>query len=508
MAGNQTRNTRLAGVCETTEGVPVSPSAATDFDPIQTGAFSLTPEIETLTNEEATGSLGPAKSISGPEAPTGSVSLYMRHSGVEGTAPGLGKYLEAAFGTEVVHGTERDTVGGSTDCDLVVDAGEGAEHKVGAAVLVKDPVNGYSIRPIDSITGDSLGLAVSLPAAPGSGVNLGQPITYCPNECPDKTLSIWDYRGNGTCVQMVAGARVTNTSIEIAAGELINSTFDFEAIKYYFNPVEITAATNDSVDFTDDGGAHAATIPAKMYTKPQDYATAVAAAMNAVSTDTITVTYSNATGKYTFANTTGVAFELNWLSGANTATNAAAPSGFDVVDETGALSYESDNASDIDSPFTPDFSAYDDPMVAKNHELFITSACGDDGDNVCIKANSVSFTLGTPAATKEDICAETGVSGKVTSERTATLAVTAFAESYDADKICRLLENTETRAVYNAGIKDGSGNWVPGRNWSLYLKTATVTSFSKEDLDGLVAISFELTSFVKDGESEVFLSFV
>jgi len=505
VACNQTRNTRLAAVCETTEGVPVSPSAGTDFQPIQTGAFSLTPEIETLTNDESTGSLGPAKSISGPEAPAGSVSLYMRHSGVEGTEPGLSPFLEAAFGQKVVHGTERDTVGGSTTTVVNVDTGEGVDFVVGQALLIKDATNGYSIRPIESITGDALTLGVAIGTAPAAAVNLGDAVTFRPIDCGHKTLSIWDYRGNGTAVQMMAGSRVTNTTIDVTAGELINSSFDLEGISYYFNPVEVVAGVNDDLDFTDDGGTVAATIPAKIYKKPSAFAEAVAAAMNAVSTDTITVTYSNSTGKFTIANTTGAVLSLLWFSGANTATTIGGTMGFVVAsDDTGSLSYVSDNALDIDSPYEPDFSAFADPLVAKNHELFI----GDQADNICIKANSVSFSLGTPKANKEDICAESGISGSVISERTATLSVTAFLDTYDADKICRLLDNTDTRAVYNAGLKDGSGNWIPGYNWMLYMKTATVSSYSIDDLDGLVAVSFELTSFVKDGEAEVFLSFV
>jgi len=505
MACNQTRNTRLAVVCETVEGVPVSPTSAAEFVPVQTGAFSLTPEVETLTNEEATGSLGPSKTIAGPLSPTASVSLYVRASGTEGVEPGLSPFLEAAFGTKVVATVEYDTVAASTTLLINVDAGEGVNFKVGQALLIKDSTNGYSIRPIESITGDVLTVAVSLATAPGTGVDLGKAITFCPlNTCDHKTLTVWDYRGNGGAVQVMSGSRVTNTGISISAGELINGTFDLEGLNWYFNPVDVVVGVNDDIDFTDDGGANVATIAAGLYQKPQDFAAAVETAMNAVSAETYTVTYSNTTGKYTIATSTSAVLSLDWFSGPNTATTAAALLGFDTIDETGALTYTSDSASDLSSPFDPDFSSFADPLVAKNQEMFI----GDETSNVCFKAATAEFTLGTPATKKSDICAVTGISGSAISERTATLAVTALLNTYDADLVCRLLKNTDTRAVYNAGLKDGAGNWIPGFNWSLNMKTATVSSYSIEDLDGFVSVSFELTSFVKNGENEVFLSFV
>lgn len=508
---NQTRNSRLAVTCETTEGTPVSPTSATEYLPIQDDV-SLTPELEQLTNAELKGSIAPAKSIAGSEAPAGSLSLYMRHSGVEGTCPGQGPLLEAAFGTETVHGTERDTVAASTVSVVKVDAGEGVDFIEGQALLVKNDTDGYEIRPIESIATDDLTVAIDLNNAPGTGVLLGDACTYSPKDCDQKTLSVWDYRGNGSCVQAVAGARVTNISLTMDAGELINATYDFEGIEYFFNPLDVQAGVNDALDFVDDTGTFAATIPAKVYKTPKDLATAIATAMNAVAGDTITVTYSgdnpagDNTGKYTISSDGAVTFTLEWDTGANTATTIGGLLGFDVTaDDTGAFTYTGDDPIDLESPQTPDFSLFDDPLVAKNNELFI----GDSDSTTCIKASSASFTLGTPKVDKEDICAASGKSGSVISERTGVLTVTALVEKYDCDFISRLLNNTDTRFVYNAGVKDGSGNWIPGRNWCLYGRTATITSFAKEDLDGLVAVTIELTTFANDdGDGEIYLSFV
>jgi hypothetical protein len=504
MAKN-TRNSRLAVVCETTEGVPVSPTVGTEYLPIQDDV-SLNPELETLENSELKGSIGPAKSISGAEAPSGSFSIYMRNSGTEGTCPGVSPLLEASFGEEIVHGTERDTIAGSTVSAVNVDVGEGAEHIEGQAILVKDGANGYSIRPIETIAGDVLTPAIDLPAAPASGVNLGDACTYRPKDCDQKTFSVWDYRGNGACVQALAGGRVTNIAMTMNAGELINATYDFQGIAYYFNPLEVQAGVNDKLDFTDDGGAAVATISAKLYKTPKALADELETQMNAVSTDTITVSYGNSTGKYTIANTSGALFELDWSTGPNTATTIGGLIGFDTAaDDTGSLSYEGDNAISLESPQTPDLSLFDDPLVAKNNELFI----GDADSTTCIEASAVSFTLGTPVTDVLSICSESGKARSVINERTATMTVTALVEQYDCDFIERLLNNSDTRVVYNAGVKDGSGNWIPGRNWCLYMRTATVSSFSKEDLDGLVAVTIEIQSFVNDdSDGEVYLSFV
>lgn len=499
----QTRNSVLAVTVETTEGTPVAPSASTDFI-AQQDDFDMTQEFETLDNAELKASLGKAKSIVGLESSTTSFSHYLRHSAVEGQAPSYGDLLKAAFGTETVNGTEYDTVAASTTEVVKVDTGEGATFARGHALLVKDGTNGYSIRPIHSISTDDLTVGFDLANAPASGVNLGKAVTYSPADTGHQTLSLWNYVGNSGAIKMTSGNRVTETTIEIAAGELINASYTCEGIKNYFNPIVI-AATDTYLDFTDDDGTFAATITAQTYQDPHALADAIASAMNATATtETHTVTYSDSTGKFTIATSTSAVLSLLWNTGGNAANTVGDKIGFSVAaDDTGATTYTSDTAQDWAAAYTPSFDA-SDPLVAKDNLCMI----GDHDDYACFAANSVSFTLGTPKRDTLSICSTSGRSGSIINAREVTISVSALLEQHDADKFRRMRENSDTRFCYVGGTKTG-GNWDAGKCFCLYVPTATITSVSTPDDDGLVALELELSAYVDDsGNGEVYLSFV
>src|SRR5690606_17278141 len=125
-------------------------------------------------------SIGAAAPVLGAEAPALSLNHYLRHSGVEGQEPNFGLLLEGAFGDKSVASTEYDTVANSTAGSssaravVKVDSGEGVNFERGHALMIKDQTNGYSIRPVFSISSDDLSLGFNLGNAPGSGVNLGK----------------------------------------------------------------------------------------------------------------------------------------------------------------------------------------------------------------------------------------------------------------------------------------------------------------------------------------------
>ena len=495
----QTRNSALAIKPETTEGTPVVPAAGTDFVALQDD-FAIDPAFAVLENAELKASLGSSKPILGVEEPTASFSHYMRHSGVEGQAPGFNELLKASFGEEVVESVEYDTVAASTTTAINVDTGEGAQFERGQGMLVKNSA-GYEIMPIHSVAGDVLTPAFALQNAPGTGVNLGKCVFYKPANSGHQTLSLWHYVGNQGALQMMAGARVVDVSIEFPAGDLINASYSLEGLSYYFNPVTITA-TNKYLDFDDAGGEENASVAEKTYKDPHELADAIAVAMNALTGDTITVTYSDSTGKWTIASD-GATFSLLWNTGTNTANTIGGAIGFDVAaDDTGSTSYEGDNAIDL-SNITPSFDSAD-PLAAKANRLYI----GDQDDNACIAASSVSFTLGTPKADILSICAESGKSGSVINAREATISVTQLLEQYDVDRFKRFREGQETRLAYVFGNKSG-GNWIAGKSGYLYMPTATITSFSITEADGLATLEMELQSFVdSDGNGEVYLGFL
>ena len=229
MASFQTKGSRMAIVTEVTEGTPVSPTLATQYIALQDG-YSLEPAFEVLDNAELTGSIGKAKPVLGLENPTASLDHYIRHSGVEGQEPNFGPLIEGVMGGKSVNATEYDTDTGSSAgtasaaAIVVVDAGDGANFERGEALLIKDATNGYKVRNVQSIATDDLTLNFNLNAAPAANVTLGKAVLYKPGSAYP-TFSMWDYRGNGAAVQMMAGSRVTELGIEANAGEFINGSF-------------------------------------------------------------------------------------------------------------------------------------------------------------------------------------------------------------------------------------------------------------------------------------------
>lgn len=498
-----TRKSAYAVKVESTEGTPVSPTAATDYIPIQADA-TMSPEFDTLENAELKASIGASKSILGFENPTSSVSVYLTGSGTPGTAPQVDELLTAAFGNEDVESTEYDTVGASTVSAVNVDTGEGATFRRGQALLVKHPGNAHEIRAVHSVAGDVLTPSFNLANAPGTGVDLGLATTYYPADDDHQTLSLWHYLGNGGATQMISGSRVTDLGIEFTAGELINASYSLEGLEYFFNPIEITSS-DIYLDFTDDQGTFAARIDAKFYKDPHDLASALTSAMNALTSETHSVTYSDSTGLFTVSTSTSAVLSLLWDSGTNAANTVGDKIGFDTAsDDTGSTSYAANNALSFASPQSPNFSNHGDPLAAKNNEVFLGSA----DDNVCFQASSVSFTLTDERQTIDSMCATSGRSGSTIQSRSVTVSVTALLEQYDVDQFRRFRENSETRFQVNFGTKSG-GNYEPGKSGCLYIPTATITTFNVVDDDGLVTLELELTAFVNnDGDEEVFLSFV
>ena len=147
---NSQRATIFAIKEETTVGVPVLPTAGSDFIPLRAG-FTVTANVEELTSDELVNDIGATKGAVGKESPTGSHPIYLKHSETEGVAPEYGLLIESCLGAKSTAAAEFDTVAGSTTSVLNVGAGEGATFEVGEAVLVKE-AGSYAIRNISSIS--------------------------------------------------------------------------------------------------------------------------------------------------------------------------------------------------------------------------------------------------------------------------------------------------------------------------------------------------------------------
>ncbi len=509
MAGNvsafQTKESVLFIKKEVTAGTPVPPTSGGDAVALQDG-FSFEPTFNTLENGELNGSLDNSAPIQGLEEPTASLDHYIRHSGVEGTAPNYDELLEGVYGAKVVASTEFDVIGGSTAgtataaATLVVDTGEGVNFERGQAVLIKDGINGFSIRNVKSVSTDTLTLNFNLDAAPALGVNLGKAVLYKPASS-HPCLSLWNYRGGGHSIDLISGGLVTSAAISVTAGELINGSFSVEGIEYSFNPLTVDA-TNDGMDFNDGGGEENATITQKTYKDPHDLAAAIESSMDALTADVITVTYSNITGKYTIA-TDGGTLTLLWDTGSQTATTIGDLIGFDTsADDSASTTYTSDNAIDLSRPFTPTFDSTN-PLVAKDNEVFL----GDFADNICFKVNTLTYTLTNTKTNKDEVCATTGRAGSIATAREGTVELTAYIEQFDVDKFKRFRTNETTEFAFNFGTKVG-GNWEAGKSVNIYIPTAKISSYTMDDLDGLVVVTMTLTSFGESGLGSQFLNFL
>lgn len=503
MANITTRSSVLAIMKETTEGVPVIPSAATSFVALQDN-FSMTPSFTTLTNAELRSSIGETKPIQGLEAPKASLSHYLRASGVIGQAPNFGPVLEAAFGATSVASTEYPTVSASTTSVIKVGSGNGAHFERGQALLIKDPTNGYRIRCVDSVATDNLTLGFNVPVAPGSGVNLGKAVLYKPANAGHPTLTLWHYLGNGGAVEMTAGMRVVSTAIDITAGDLIDIAFGLEGLAFYWNPVNILAA-DIYLDFTDDSGVgHAAVVAVGFYKDPYDLASAIQNAMNAVSSG-YSVTYLDATGKYSIVGT-GTLLSLLFSSGTNAANSICDKIGFTATDHTGTAAttgYVSDTAVVLSAPYMP---TYDnsDPLAAKDNEIMV----GTSTDYACFNASKVSFELDDTKTDILSVCSTTGKSGSIISGRKVKGKVSALLSQYQVEKFKNFRSNDEIKMQYSFGIKSG-GNWVPSKCGVIYMSNAVVSSFAISDNNGLAQLDLELTGFVdSNGDGEAYINFL
>lgn len=500
----QTRKTVLGIKKETTEGTPIAPASATDFIALQSG-FSMSPDFDLLQNEELRASIGRAKPVLGLEKPKASLDHYLRHSGTEGTPPNYGIFMESLMGTAVAsNGTQRLTTSSST-ISLVKLASGGTDFARGKAILLKDTTNGYSIRPILSVSTNDLTPAFNLPGAPATGLGVGKCCHYAPANSDHTSLALWLYRANGGATELMAGSKVASYTMQVNAGQMIKQSFSFEGTGYFYNPITLAAA-DIKLDFSDSTPTtKAITLTAKSYKDPKDLAEAIQTLMNASgAVDTYTVTYSNTTGKFTFA-ATGTEFKLKWQSGTNTANTVGDKIGFDTsADDTGAMTYTSDNAQSFAAPYTPTYDSAD-PLVAKNMEILM----GDATDATHYTADEVSVQIGDALANVEDIGAESGVTGKIVTERSVTISLKSRLQQYRVEEFKRYRAGDRLAFAFNFGSKVG-GNWTAGKCGNWFMPDAVISKINVGDKNGLVTLELELQPYVDPANTngEVYLNYL
>jgi len=497
--------TVMAIVEEDTAGELKFPTADTDFIPLRSG-FSAEATVEEIESDELLDDIGASEPSIGKETPSGSHPIYLKHSEVEGQAPEYGLLLHSSLGGKTVNAVEFDTVGGSTVGVLNVDAGEGASFEKGQAVLVKDGVNGFNIRNIDTISTDALNLNFNLPNAPLLGVNLGKAITYKPQSTGHPDFSVFLYRGNGAALEAYAGNKTSSFTANLTSGALAEAEFGYEGTEFFFNPIEITS-TNKFIDFKDliAGSELTATLTEKVYKSPLDLGREIATEMTAQSlaseSDTISVTFSETTGKFTIT-TSGPEFQLLWSSGTNTANTTGTTIGFTVSsDDTGATTYEADSELSYAAPFTPSFDDASNIRVVEA-ELMI----GDATENFCRAVSNVSLTIDTPTVEVPDFCQTSGVEERLPESRTVTLVATLTLRKHEIGIFDNFINNNSTTAMVNVGPKTND-NWIPGKAVNIFIQNGKITTHT---LGGDTFITKEITikGFVSSTKKDVYINYL
>ena len=483
---------------ESTAGEYIAPSAATDFVALRPkNELSFEPEI--LSSDELLNDIGAAKGSIGKQSVKGSHSAYLKHSGVEGLDPELGLMYESLMGAKYIASTQYVTVAGSTTSVINVGSGIGVNFQVGQPLLIKDSVNGYSIRNVASVVGDVLTLNFKLSAAPGSSVSLGKAVLYKPASSGHPTFSVTKYLGAGYAIEASSGNTTTDLSIKADANKFAEADFTFEGTKYFYNAI-VVSASNKYLDFVDDQGTQFATIAEGTYATPIDLAAAIQLALSAASTESFVVSYNNSTGKFTISSGS-IIFSLMFSSGAHAANDIAQSIGFTATNKTGAVTYTSENELVYASALTP---TYDDSdlIVMKGAEVFVGSA----SDNSCICAQSVAIKISKKVEDVDCICEVTGVSEKVPTSRTAEITISATLKKHEASFLTALLNNTNVSVMLNAGSK-ASNNWVAGKCFNVYMKSSTVGSF-KTSGDSFIAMELTLKGYVTSTDKDIYLGFV
>lgn len=111
--------------------------------------------------------------------------------------------------------------------------------------------------------------------------------------------------------------------------------YDYEAV----NDVIIITAKNGKIDFAAEGTTYAATLTPGSYS-PTTLCTEIDTRMTTASGSSYTVTFNSITRKFTIVQG-GTTFSLLFASGTNAYISASGVLGYDIEDQTGALTYSS-----------------------------------------------------------------------------------------------------------------------------------------------------------------------
>lgn len=508
----QARSRVVAFVKEDTEGELKAPTSGSNFTAIRPG-FAMNLAVNTVESDEVKNDIGRTGSFVTNEVPTVTMPKYLKGSGLEAQAPDWAPLMESAMGEQAAApaevNTEASSSAGTTSARAYLQFGSGeiTNMPIGRAFLIKDLANGYSIRNLHSKDTENhrANLNFNLAGAPAAEVGTGRPILWTPAATGHPSLSCHDWQAGSDAgfYQAAAGLRAIGFNVNLAANGLAEINFDLEGLRGYLNPIKITAS-NKYIDFSEDGESElTATLTEGWYDGPVALAAEIQAKMQAEASDTITVSFDDITGKFTISSD-GDIFTLDWDNGTNAANSVGSTIGFDTsADDTGATSYTADNAMSYDPGQEPSYDS-NDPFVVKNQEFLI----GDWFRTDLRKGSNTTITYGLPKTNIPDFTAKSGQSESQVNERTVTLSTTLTFRKHMIDQYHKMKQNQDEQLMFNCGVKDSAGNWVPGKCFNFWFPAANITSHVVSESDGIMVVQIEVSGKVTSTFKDVYINHV
>lgn len=489
------RASAFAVVEELVNGDLLLPTSGTEFVPLRPG-FTMSPSLEDLTSDEMVNDIGKTKSSIGIETVEGTHPAYFKSKGSSGF-PNWEIILRSALGTKNQRTSTDLVVAGSTV--TAVKVADASLYQVGQAVMINGEIR--NIIALNTTT-DVLTMNFAFTA-----VSTGDVIQKCycvaPASSGHPSYSSTIYRASGTAIEAAAGCLTKQVTMTMEAGKQAEISFNFEGVKYYYNPITISASNKylDIEDFNTD--VVAAVLTEKIYRSPDELATEIAYQASLVTGEVISCSFSSSTGKFTIADAAGT-FKLKWSTGANTANSVGTTIGFVVAsDDTGAATYTSDNALAYSVPATPSYDSVDN-ITIKGAELFL----GSSSDNFCRKTDKVTITLDTPVTNAASICSETGVLEKLILSRDVKLSCSVLLEKHEVALFTKFINSSTTQAMVNFGPLTNS-LFTVGKSINVCLGNFVLKSY-KISGDEILRIDLEGMGFVSSSSSlkDIYINFV
>ena len=217
---------KLALMAESTEGKAVAATAANYVEPVAEGlSFNL--EREEIERNLLSDTAEPTASRVGTSTVTGEASFECRANSTTGHAPvDLDLPLRSLLGGKRSATAKATTVGNTA---TILKFASPHPFKAGDCILVK-MAGKYEIRPVKSITGTTVTLAIALSAIPADRTMAEAITTYFFDSKSSATLTAEHYPGN-ELKDVIAGLRaVTGSLNDWSTGNVPKMAFTFNGL--------------------------------------------------------------------------------------------------------------------------------------------------------------------------------------------------------------------------------------------------------------------------------------